>query len=80
MQLSFGSWGGTASPDGLPYCLSVVGNCSEISAEIVEVEYPVICIDKEFMIDTAGAGKFRWRPRDHLHQSLPCRGGDVALL
>ena len=55
-------WGATATSDGLPYCLSVLGNCSEISAEIVEVEYPVICIDKEFMTDTAGAGKFRGGP------------------
>src|SRR5262249_18772714 len=27
MQVSFGSWGATAYSDGLPYCLSVLGNC-----------------------------------------------------
>src|SRR5439155_437482 len=62
MQLSFGSWGGTAISDGLPYCLSVVGNCSEIPVEILEIEYPFICLDKEFMIDTAGPGRFRGGP------------------
>jgi N-methylhydantoinase B len=40
----------------------VLGNCSEISAEIVEVEYPVLAVDKEFMIDTAGPGRFRGGP------------------
>lgn len=62
MQLSFGSWGGTATSDGLPYCLSVVGNCSEIPIEILELEYPFVCLDKEFMTDTAGAGRFRGGP------------------
>jgi N-methylhydantoinase B len=62
MQLSFGSWGATATADGLPYCLSVVGNCSEIPVEILEVEYPFVCLDKEFMIDTAGPGRFRGGP------------------
>lgn len=62
MQLSFGSWGGTATADGLPYCLSVVGNCSEIPIEILELEYPFVCLDKEFMIDTAGPGRFRGGP------------------
>lgn len=62
MQLSFGSWGGTATADGLPYCLSVVGNCSEIAVEILELEYPFVCLDKEFMIDTAGPGRFRGGP------------------
>jgi N-methylhydantoinase B len=62
MQVSMGSWGGTATSDGLPYCLSVLGNCSEIPAEIVEVEYPILAVDKEFMIDTAGPGKFRGGP------------------
>jgi N-methylhydantoinase B len=62
MQLSFGSWGGTALADGLPYCLSVVGNCSEIPVEILEIEYPFICLDKEFMIDTAGPGRRRGGP------------------
>ena len=62
MQISFGSWGGTAKADGLPYCLSVVGNCSEIAVEILELEYPFVCLDKEFMIDTAGPGRFRGGP------------------
>lgn len=62
MQLSFGSWGATATSDGLPYCLSVVGNCSEIPVEILEVEYPFVCLDKEFMIDTAAPGQFRGGP------------------
>jgi N-methylhydantoinase B len=62
MQLSFGSWGGTATADGLPYCLSVVGNCSEIAVEILELEYPFVCLDKEFIIDTAGPGRFRGGP------------------
>lgn len=62
MQISMGGWGGTPTSDGLPYCLSVVGNCSEIPAEIMEVEYPIISVDKEFMIDTAGPGTFRGGP------------------
>jgi N-methylhydantoinase B len=62
MLNAFGSWGATATSDGLPYCLSVLGNCSEISVEIMEVEYPILCLDKEFMIDTAGAGTFRGGP------------------
>jgi N-methylhydantoinase B len=62
MQLSFGSWGASATADGLPYCLSVVGNCSEIPVEILELEYPFVCLDKEFMIDTAGPGRFRGGP------------------
>jgi N-methylhydantoinase B len=62
MQLSFGSWGGTAVADGLPYCLSVVGNCSEIPVEILEIEYPFVCLDKEFMTDTAGPGRRRGGP------------------
>jgi N-methylhydantoinase B len=62
MQLSFGSWGGTPTADGLPYCLSVVGNCSEIPVEILELEYPFVCLDKEFMIDTAGPGRRRGGP------------------
>jgi N-methylhydantoinase B len=62
MQLAFGSWGASATTDGLPYCLSVVGNCSEIPVEILEVEYPFVCLDKEFMIDTAGPGRFRGGP------------------
>ena len=30
--------------------------------EILEVEYPFICLDKEFMIDTAAPGRFRGGP------------------
>jgi N-methylhydantoinase B len=39
-----------------------VGNCSEIPVEILELEYPFVCLDKEFMIDTAGPGRFRGGP------------------
>ena len=80
MQLSFGSWGGTANADGLPYCLSVVGNCSEIPVEILEVEYPFVCLDKEFMIDTAGPGRRPRRPGYHVHQPIARAGGDLALM
>jgi N-methylhydantoinase B len=62
MLNAFGSWGATARSDGLPYCLSVLGNCSEISIEIMEVEYPILCVDKEFMIDSAGPGRYRGGP------------------
>ncbi len=61
-QVPFGPFGGTATHDGLSYSLTILGNCLELSYEIEEEFYPLVVLRKEFVPDTAGAGKFRGGP------------------
>ncbi len=61
-QIPFGPFGGTATHDGLSYSLTILGNCLELSHEIEEEFYPLVVLRKEFVPDTAGAGRFRGGP------------------
>lgn len=68
-HIQYGPFGGTATHDGLSHSLNIIGNTMELSYEIDEQFYPVITSFKEFVTDTAGAGKFRGGPAvrwDHL--------------
>ena len=57
-----GGWGGTARTDGVPFCLVSYGNCYDPVVELIEQECPVIVLDKEFTMDSAGAGEHRGGP------------------
>lgn len=57
--ISAGGWGGTAKTDGVPFALVALGNCYDPVVELIEQECPVIVLDKEFTIDSAGAGEHR---------------------
>ena len=58
----WGGFGGNYAGDGDPFCATGIINSLEISTEILEQDCPVMTSYKEFVIDTAGAGKFRGGP------------------
>lgn len=58
-ELPPGGWGGTPYGDGMSATYSRHGNCMDFTPEQMELLYPVICTEREFKTDSAGAGKFR---------------------
>jgi N-methylhydantoinase B len=58
--LLFGeAWGGTASADGISYCLSPLYNCRANVIEFVEKECPLVIWEWGTTMDGAGAGEHR---------------------
>jgi N-methylhydantoinase B len=58
--LLFGeAWGGTASADGISYCLSPLYNCRANVIELVEKECPLVIWEWGTTLDGAGAGRHR---------------------
>jgi N-methylhydantoinase B len=57
--LAGGGWGGTWKEDGISFCVVPIGNCRTSVQEHVEIESPLVVVQHEIVIDTAGAGKFR---------------------
>lgn len=58
-ELAPGGWGGTPFGDGMNTTYSRHGNCMDFQPETMELLYPVICTEREFITDSGGAGKFR---------------------
>lgn len=58
-ELPPGGWGGTPFGDGMSATYSRHGNCMDFSPEQMELLYPVVCTEREFKMDSAGAGKYR---------------------
>lgn len=58
-ELAPGGWGGTPIGDGMNTTYSRHGNCMDFQPETMELLYPVICTEREFLPDSAGAGKYR---------------------
>lgn len=58
-ELPPGGWGGTPFGDGMSATYSRHGNCMDFSPEQMELLYPVVCMEREFKMDSAGAGKYR---------------------
>ena len=58
-ELPPGGWGGTPFGDGMSATYSRHGNCMDFTPEQMELLYPVICTEREFKEDSAGAGKYR---------------------
>lgn len=58
-ELPPGGWGGTPYGDGMNATYSRHGNCMDFQPENMELLYPVLCTEREFMTDSAGAGKHR---------------------
>lgn len=57
--LTGGGWGGTWKSDGVSFCVVPIGNCRTSVQEHVEIESPLVAVQHEMLIDTAGAGEFR---------------------
>jgi N-methylhydantoinase B len=57
-----GPFGGTAQGDGSCYTFMEGGNCVVTSVELEEETYPVLLLEREFVTDTAGAGRHRGGP------------------
>jgi N-methylhydantoinase B len=57
--LTGGGWGGTWKGDGVSFCVIPIGNCRTSVQEHVEIESPLVVVQHEMLVDTAGAGKFR---------------------
>ncbi|MEV1295950.1 hydantoinase B/oxoprolinase family protein [Pseudonocardia sp. NPDC049635] len=62
MRVYSGPYGGSARGDGCSFTLVEGGNCVEPSLELDEISYPVLMLSKEFVADTAGAGRHRGGP------------------
>jgi N-methylhydantoinase B/oxoprolinase/acetone carboxylase alpha subunit len=58
-ELAPGGWGGTPYSDGMNTTYSRHGNCMDFQPETMELLYPVLCTEREFIPDSGGAGKFR---------------------
>ena len=54
-ELPPGGWGGTPFGDGMNATYSRHGNCMDFTPEQMELLYPVICTEREFRTDSAGA-------------------------
>lgn len=54
-----GGWGGTPFGDGMNTTYSRHGNCMDFSPEQMEMLYPVLCTEREFLTDSGGPGKYR---------------------
>ncbi|RDI55992.1 hydantoinase B/oxoprolinase family protein [Nocardia mexicana] len=57
--LAGGGWGGTWKEDGVSFCVIPIGNCRTSVQEHLEIESPLVVVQHEMVIDTAGAGRFR---------------------
>lgn len=54
-----GPWGGTKVGDGDSYTVVPTGNNIDPATEATESEVPVVVMRKDYLIDTAGAGRHR---------------------
>src|SRR5207237_4918315 len=59
LEFLVGSWGGRPFADGVDGLASVVVNCSQYPAEVIEREYPLRIEENGYLRDTGGAGRFR---------------------
>lgn len=57
--LAGGGWGGTWKDDGISFCVTPIGNCRTSVQEHLEIESPLVIVQHEMVIDTAGAGEYR---------------------
>ncbi|MFT3660965.1 MAG: hydantoinase B/oxoprolinase family protein [Gordonia sp. (in: high G+C Gram-positive bacteria)] len=57
--LAGGGWGGTWKADGISFCVTPIGNCRTSVQEHIEIESPLVIVQHEMVVDTAGAGEFR---------------------
>ncbi|PKV98604.1 hydantoinase B/oxoprolinase family protein [Nocardia fluminea] len=57
--LAGGGWGGTWKEDGVSFCVIPIGNCRTSVQEHLEIESPLVVVQHEMVIDTAGAGQYR---------------------
>ncbi|MCP2276253.1 N-methylhydantoinase B [Nocardia amikacinitolerans] len=57
--LAGGGWGGTWTEDGVSFCVIPIGNCRTSVQEHLEIESPLVVVQHEMVIDTAGAGRYR---------------------
>jgi len=62
IRFPLGPFGGSALGDGCSYMPVEEGNVVETSMEFEEEAYPVLFLEREFVTDTAGAGKHRGGP------------------
>ncbi|TCP54143.1 N-methylhydantoinase B [Tamaricihabitans halophyticus] len=62
LRIFMGPFGGHAEGDGCGYMFVEGGNCVEPSVELDEETYPILQLAREFVTDTAGAGKHRGGP------------------
>lgn len=77
-----GPWGGSSAGDGDSYSISMQANSIDPSIESAEVDQPLVILRREYLPDTAGAGRHRggaavlkdtlWRePAEHpVHAAL----------
>lgn len=54
-----GPWGATKAGDGDSYNVGMLGNNLDPATEAIESDFPVLVLRKEYVTDTAGAGKNR---------------------
>lgn len=57
--LAGGGWGGTWKEDGVSFCVIPIGNCRTSVQEHLEIESPLVVVQHEMVVDTAGAGQYR---------------------
>jgi N-methylhydantoinase B len=62
LRFLLGPFGGNALGDGCSYMCVEEGNAVEPSVEFEEETYPLLFLEREFVTDTAGAGKHRGGP------------------
>jgi N-methylhydantoinase B len=62
IRFPLGPFGGSALGDGCCYMPVEEGNVLETSIEFEEEAYPLLFLEREFVIDTAGAGRHRGGP------------------
>jgi N-methylhydantoinase B len=58
-DLPSGGWGASPFNDGLNVAYARAGNCMDLPPEIAELDNPVYCERREFIIDSGGPGKYR---------------------
>jgi N-methylhydantoinase B/oxoprolinase/acetone carboxylase alpha subunit len=58
-DLPSGGWGATPFGDGLNVAYARAGNCMDLPPEVAELENPVYCERREFIMDSGGPGKYR---------------------
>lgn len=74
LRIFAGPYGGTALGDGCAFTVAEGGNAAETSIELDEETYPIIIVGREFVADTAGAGRHRGGPA---MRSLVCPLGEA---
>ncbi len=62
LRFALGPFGGHALGDGSLYAVLEQGNVMEPSVEYEEESYPLLFLEREFVTDTAGAGRHRGGP------------------